>query len=534
MRDYLRNPVLPIGALYRDTIYTMDAQTDFIHIIFVNQGQWQVSGKFLSFTPDSSLIGKDSIQFRISDGFQEDSILHTWHYEVVDTMPIDSVKFSPDLGGQLPVWMIAGEDSMSCKLTVITGTPPFRFKAQIITLDTIILDSVTIDSFTWVPEPADTGTHILKCTVTDSLHTQDLFIHSFTVLPLNNDPVTLEYIVKPATLLSGDSIDLGNYDTALAIFTVKDNDNPLTETHTVTITSSDGISTFTLDSLNDSLQFTLTIEPEKNKEDEQILVQVVDSDGNKAQQILNVIYPKYYEPHEIANLKYWFNASDDTTLLDNSGNQCGNGDFVATWQNKATGGNPFIQSIQSLCPQYTVGSVSSVSFQSAEKSNMYINDEGNWISDLFQVFIVAKLTGNIQDSLYTLLSSSSFTKSFNLGVIHGNVGVYSTDETGENISCSNMLSVLEDSLYIFTYFVTSHRTDFTVGLNGKLDNTLPPLKTNVNNRLLVGSYQTGAIHDTWEGNIAEIIFYSAPMENKYYHGLMQYLSRKYSITLFNK
>jgi len=373
--------------------------------------------------------------------------VHTWNYEVIDTVPVDSVKFSPDLKNQLPTWMIAGENSFFLKLNVIIGTPPFHYTAAIATLDTVILDSATTDTFSWAPDSNDTGTHILKCMVTDSANTKDLFIHTFTVLPPNSDTVKLDYIVKPDSIWKGDTIDLRDSVTAQVTFTVTDNDNPLTETHTVTITSSDGISTFTLDSLNDSLQFNLTIEPEINKDDEQILVKVVDSDTNKAQKVLNVLYPKYYSPDEIDSLLIWFDAEDSPTVLDTTGQECGDGDKVDTWQNKAPGGTN-VENV-GAGPNYNKNSQPK-SIQFFDNANSYLsNNFGKWTDRYFSIYIIAQLTTINNDDSYPLMSSSVSNFSFNIGVTNSGVGAF--ERNPDNNYYSQKLKTTENILYLFGF-----------------------------------------------------------------------------------
>ncbi len=520
-RDSLRNPVLPIGTTYQDTIYTSDAEMDFTHIAFITQGSWQVSGKVISFTPDSSHIGNDSITFQVYDGFQYTPV-HTWYYEVIDTVPVDSVKFSPDLKNQLPTWMIAGEDSLSLKLNVIIGTPPFHYTAAIANLDTVILDSATTDTFSWAPDLNDTGTHILKCMVTDSANTKDLFIHTFTVLPPNSDTVKLDYIVKPDSIWNGDTIDLRDSVTAQVTFTVTDNDNPLTETHTVTITSADGISTFTLDSLNDSLQFNLTIGPELNKDDEQILVEVVDSDNHTAQKILNVLYPKYYTPDEIDSLLMWFDADDSPTVLDNTGQECGDGDTVETWKNKAPGGTDVIKG--GAGPNYNKNSPPK-SIQFFGNVNTYLlNNLGTWTNNYFSIYIIAQ-SGSIENNKsYPLISSSSSIRSFNIGVTNSSVGVF--ERLPDSAIYSQKLTVTNNTKYLFGFKSQPLRdSKMIVSLNGRLDTMI--IHKTVHDDFVIGANTSSS--EGWEGTINEIIYFTGNITKKEEQGLFEYIKKKYEM-----
>jgi len=328
------------GTSYSDALKSNDFDNDSVVISIADTTVPGLSlntltnnSALLTWQTDSLTAGITTISLLLHDGYQD--TLLKWEYEIVDSLEIFlPVQFRTTLA-DFPKYLVAGVEQLACTLSVVdtTGKKPFQYSVYLQSLDTFLLTQDADSVVEWSPSVKDTGTHQLVITVTDAENTHDTLLPALTVIPENQHNCSLSVVsLNPAVQIdySTYTLDLtGLTDTVLLLYTIHDEDNPLTE-HYHVIKKLGNIS----ESFDpDTTSFTVAVIPKPGKAKDTLTVTVLDNTGVPFSIPLIIIQPPLYRPEDIGDLLNWLDTFDSKKLLNNPGSGRNLIDSISLWIN---------------------------------------------------------------------------------------------------------------------------------------------------------------------------------------------------------
>lgn len=538
----LRDSLLSIRYSFRDTIKTKDMENDNVIIEMLHISPWwEFTNNLLVFNPNDSIpLISDSLCFRIKDMFQFSDSIYTWRYRLIDSINTsDTVNFSSSMQNKISNTIFAEQDSISISLDVENGTSPYYFSASIPKLNkTFFVNSQTDSVLSWIPSKEDTGSNlILYLKVTDAKNTHDTFIYNFDIYLQEDSGFSVNYTLDPDSIINitGDTIDLKDSVNAHIYFTITPNSNTSKETYTATISTINGLSEFDIDSLSDKLGFLVTINPIINRKNEFVIVTIKNSNDSTYKKEFHIIHPKYTTPIKIDSLIVWFDATKNASVIKNDISKipCNNKDSVYRWQNQLNL-IEFAKASSGYYPVYdSIPGYQGIHFNRSinEHDCMTMQNHADWPNSSFTIIIVAKLNQYSTNNYYTLISSSSATESFNLGLNNG-IAIFSRSGKDVLTSSTDLYPIHTDSLFIISYSSTGIGTsNAVVGINGNKTTLTNVTKVSYNTSFMIGANRTDIKKDGWDGNISEILFYKKTLTDIEYGGIIQYLSKKHRVIL---
>jgi hypothetical protein len=191
----------------------------------------------LSWKPTTAASGPDSMVVGLFDGYGETRDT-TFYFSIVTCgqvhMPVRFTTTELDF----PTVLQAGVDTMSVVLA--TDKPPSGYTSQYSARFTDRNQSIAVNAtsphIVWAPVETDTGYRRLMVTVGDGSIGFDTLYPAIRVVHRNEYPCSLSYRFTGSRTAAGE-LDLFTHPAPETLyFTIRDNDNPLTEKYTVTIT----------------------------------------------------------------------------------------------------------------------------------------------------------------------------------------------------------------------------------------------------------------------------------------------------------
>ncbi len=222
---------------YQFHVSSYDPDNDIVTVAVLHApAGMTVSAKGLvQWAPAMSGLGQDSLVVRFYD--QHDySIAYRWTLQTIDcSKKPPPVKFQTQTS-DFPKILHVGADSIALQLQTVAGTGarPFSFYTRFMDNGAVVLDD-TIGRLVWKPQIADTGYHVMMVSVKDKYTTADSISPAFNVVQRNQFPCSLSFTFTGTRTTEG-YLDMYSHPAPETLyFTIKDQDNPLTESYTVTI-----------------------------------------------------------------------------------------------------------------------------------------------------------------------------------------------------------------------------------------------------------------------------------------------------------
>lgn len=137
----------------------------------------------ISWTPSEKDIGWQDISIQAYDNFEKTVI--TSSVNVLESSNSDVAVKWLTTADEIPDALIAGDDSLKCKLRVnpLSNLRPFTYTVFIPDLNKTIHNS-TDSNLLWVPSIEDTGYHQIRFTVKDKKDSTDVFTDNISISPI--------------------------------------------------------------------------------------------------------------------------------------------------------------------------------------------------------------------------------------------------------------------------------------------------------------------------------------------------------------
>jgi hypothetical protein len=271
-------------STYTDTLMIYDSinENDRIHIECLNcppHLSIDSAGAYIfDWRPLLADTGKDTISFQIHNTDYEDFNkvkTYTWDYEIKEKIIIGPPVEFLTTADSFPPYIEVDKTPLDINLLLkdSTGTAPFHYSARVTTLNISLLDNSPRNRLQWNPGIRDTGTHQLMVLVHDWAQTSDTIFCLLPVVPANSRPCSLSVRCSTATI-HNDTLDLtGVTDSTIdCIYTITDNDHPLTEEFSVVSEGNGSSSSF----YTKSKVFTISVKPEPGNPGDSLVVTVKD------------------------------------------------------------------------------------------------------------------------------------------------------------------------------------------------------------------------------------------------------------------
>lgn len=516
--------LLVAGNEYHDTLIALDEDHDkvYYNIIHLPPNMTISQGGIIYFKPDIQNTGLDSICIQLTDSI-EFSESYVWTYRITDPETEKAkVRFSSKQ--QFPSFIEAG-DSLKINLLVdsSTGNPPFLYTVKINPSNYILLDSDTISSFLWKPQIRDTGEQIIYCIVEDTTYKQsDTLSKPILVVRPNSDPCSLYLPVgihDKEPLYLNSKIDSFRLD-----FRINDDDHPLTESHTVTIT----YHTTTIFQ-PESLAFSVTIRPSTNLTDTLFISvndKTVGSPGYKISIPIihteDTLSPLFFLS-DINDLVIWNPVSNFSTI---NGLLSWMAAFGTTVSFNAT--DPPTQ--PTIVPR-GINGYGTLSFSKAQV--LYSsNHQAFTIDSQFTIFAVVKYLAENPYDHRVILSSATALEYIGFGFDkYGHPEIINKTQT--NLFTSKIIAAADPDKWV----IVSYRSDGikdgklqvraginTIYENVSLDNTQS------GTQLLLGAgSRSFNVTGGWKGEIAEVAVYKRNITDTEANGIVRYFYSKFNL-----
>ncbi|MBN1306381.1 MAG: hypothetical protein JXA18_00590 [Chitinispirillaceae bacterium] len=525
-------------SAYEFQIGVFDPDGDSVIVVTLHApaGMTVSSGGRVQWVPPLNALGDDSLVVRLFDHY-DSSTVYRWAVTALDcnNMP-PAVRFRTSTG-DFPTLLQAGIDSISLQLETVegTGVRPFVFKAQTDNGFTLLND--TTGKLFWIPTGSDTGVHTMAISVKDRYSTMDSLSPQFTVVPRNCRPCSLSYTYSGPTLPSGQLSLFSTTQPESALFTISDEDHPVTERYVVTIMRGYSMPT-TLYLAGEERSFSVTVGapfPSMALVDTTV-VSVSDSTGTSDTVLLIVRYP-IVTVDDIPDLLLSLRAlaGVTTTMMGNS---------VSRWADEWNNSLSFSQmdyDRQPTVSQNVANGQPAILFDEMTDNG----DDGlfntafqQWSDTPFTVFIVFSARLLPVNERRTLISSNT-TDGFGLGITcNGTIGIFNNTRNNECLPqewAGTDLSVTARTWYLVTY---QSGLGITVGgnirvqawLNGTAASEPMELMTQSNAGTAIG---TGSMNydGSFDGWIASVKIYQRDLSDDERTLVERYLGSVYGIPL---
>jgi hypothetical protein len=530
---------------YTGKITLFDLNNDNIEVVIVHApfGMSVFNTGDVLWKPLKSQAGKDSLVIRLFDQ-KDSSAPSSWPTTVVDYAKKPPAVLFQTKTDEFPKWVQAGADSISIQLKIAsnTGVLPFKFSASSDNGSPIQID--TNGKTLWKPTNPDTGIRTLKFLVRDYYETGDSLLPQITVVPRNSQPCKLSYIYSGTTLPSGflymPTSEFASTPPESALFTIHDDDSPLTEQYTVKIVPRSAASS-SLSLPGASRAFSVKINTSytsSTKSKDTIKVSVKDKTGTSDSVNLVVQYP-IQSPSDVPQLTLSLTSDDGVNTT--------RGDQVTSWSdgsgyyhnpNSITQGE---YSRQPTLVQSVINGNSAIYFD-------HQNDNGDdgllnssyiqWADTPFTLFVVFSANSVPANARQTLVSTNT-SGGFGVGIAcNGKLGIFndaSANSCPAQDSASTNLTIVAKTWYVATF---QSSLGITVGgdirvqawLNGTAASQQMEMRTQSNSGLSVG---TGGSDygGSFDGYIAAFAIYQRALSNDERSLVERYLGSYYKITI---
>jgi hypothetical protein len=232
------------GSVCIDTAYSLrliayDADRDPVTFQWrhIPAGMTTATDGGLSWKPTATASGLDSMVVGLFDGYGEPRDT-TFYFSIVTCGQVHAPVRFTTTELDFPTVLQAGVDTMSVVLA--TDKPPSGYTSHYSARFTDRNESIMLDTSSphilWAPVETDTGYRRLLITVGDGSIGFDTLYPAIRVVHRNEYPCSLSYRFTGSRTAAGE-LDLFTHPAPETLyFTIRDNDNPLTEKYTVTIT----------------------------------------------------------------------------------------------------------------------------------------------------------------------------------------------------------------------------------------------------------------------------------------------------------
>jgi hypothetical protein len=507
---------IEINTEYSEELHLLDPDFDTLTVVPLHLPPDLVfsdDNRQFSWVPRIENAGKDSLVFQIYDQFQT-SEPFTWRYNVFDpSITNTSINLASDQN--IPKFLRAVQDSLVLSVTLgePSGTPPYKYRIQLLTPGGI-LDSTSADGkITWTPAEEDTGECQIRLYVEDELEHSDTVISHVQIVPPNCD--TAELVLENeagAELIDSISLFLNVPDSSSVLtFKIRDDDHPLTEKYDVAIIMNGSTTTFT----PAEKLFQVSILPPSFNNDT-VIVTLKDNTRQQPDSMLFLIINPIANPNLISGLQRWYIPENFSTNF-----------FSITWKDFFSADNDLSASEDVSAIKNSLNSHPTVKFNSSYLTDV---DCGNWMATPFSIFMLAKydsLPGSNQALISNFSQSTLSTFSFGLSS-KGQVVAFN----GPYMASPTVKTSLSTSGYIwYIYSFTSSGPDENQSMTVNIGVDREFEKITIVNLPDEAGMSIGTHNRTnkWAGDMAEILQYNrelSPIECKRVIG---YLMKKYGL-----
>jgi hypothetical protein len=388
--------------------------------------------------------------------------------------------------------------------------------------------------------------------VKDLYDTGDSLFPQINVVPRNGQQCHLSYTYSGTILPSGflylSASDLiASTPPESALFTIRDQDNPLTEQYAVKIAPRSAQPT-TLNLPGSTKSFSVKVASNsssgtQSRTKDTIVVSIRDKSASTDTSVLVIQYP-ISAPSDIPQLNISLNSS--TGVNTQSGNN------VSRWSDGTTGGHgghggysdALAQSDYDRQPTLVTNAVNgnpAIYFDHQTDNGddgIYNSSFGQWADTPFTVFVVFSANSIPAGNRQTLLSTNT-TDGFGLGIAcNGKIGIFNDKPANTcpaNDSASTNLAVMKDTWYVATF---QSSLGITVGgnirvqawLNGTAGSQQMNLKTMSDAGLMIGTGGTD-YGGSFDGYIAAFAIYERVLSGDERSLVERYLGSQYKITI---
>ena len=238
-------PAIPeqlcIDSGYSFSMSLYDANNDpvTINTVHAPAGMGISQNGIITWKPTAADTGVDSLTLWLSDGYAaNDHRTYQWRFACIAcSQPFIPVHFTTR-EQDFPSVLQAGADTLRVVLMIdsVDFLPGARFSAWFSDNGKPVMDNSASQLLVWAPEAADTGDRRLLVTVGNGAADFDTLRAEFQVVPRNHYPCSLSYRFTGTTTADGE-LDLFSHPAAETLyFTIHDEDNPLVERYTVSVT----------------------------------------------------------------------------------------------------------------------------------------------------------------------------------------------------------------------------------------------------------------------------------------------------------
>ena len=281
-------------SLCVDTAYSLrlacfDADNDPVTFQWVHapKGMTVAAEGGFSWKPAATAIGADSMVVHLLDGYGQTPDT-TFYFSINDCGQAHAPVHFTTTKRDFPSLMQAGVDSMSVVLAIDKQPSEYtpQYSARFTDRDQSIERNVASPLLTWRPVEADTGARGLMVTVGDGAICFDTLYPAIRVVRRNQYPCSLSWTSTTALTTAG-ALDLTAATQADTLnFTIRDQDDPLTEKYSVSITRNN---LRTIQETNDRT-FLIALSPGSSKVSDTLRVSISDQTKTADSMALVIMY----------------------------------------------------------------------------------------------------------------------------------------------------------------------------------------------------------------------------------------------------
>ncbi len=266
-------------SVYTTSLYWRDADNDPVRLDTIRMPQGMVVSQEGAIRWKPVLRGpgeqKDTLILELFDGYEKNRYLWTFSCKQC-ARTASSLKFMTT-EKDFPQVVQVGVERLNIRLSIDSTNVSFipKYRAVFIDNGKTILNNDTSGIILWTPSAADTGYRRLMITVGDGTLNFDTLFPAFWVVPRNQYPCSLSVFFSGETTPAG-ILDLFTHpEPETLYFTIHDQDHPLTEICTVTVS----LGTVRTVQILKQNSFLVAIEPDTTKIIEALTVKIRDRTG---------------------------------------------------------------------------------------------------------------------------------------------------------------------------------------------------------------------------------------------------------------
>ncbi len=486
----------------------------------------EIVDRSIRWSPGKPML--DSVVLEFWDGFQLSS-RYVGPLQVYDRDEKPrSVSFAVSSSSIPSVVEVGKTVRIPVHVDTTSGQPPFTFKFQLDGHSIPVTE--TNDSLTWIPSVSDTGSRVVKVTVTDLVLSADTILKTVFVVPTANSPCSLA-VLTDLPRLEDEVVDMRSVtEPADIVMKIIDKDHHLADRHSITIVQGNASIGNSLDSAR---QITITLSPKPSLRRDTLVVAAEDKTGNKDTVTLHIAYA-FKSPADMAQLAGWFGTGGGIVLTqENSVEQWFSSDSSVLLS------QPSAAKMPSLLKHGGPNGNPALRFDNSQNSHLYHLGYGNWAGDEFTVSMVVRINQPV-DSQQALLSVGA-DDGFALGIdCDGEIAILNEESRGfwaDTNHDSSGLPLTPAKWSIVTWRSESGVVGDDIAVNAWLNGTAGQNTMKLHDVVEGDSFVIGAgqlnnpLGPYFRGDIAEIIFFNRALTDKERLNVEMLLSEEFAIEL---